>query len=123
MPSRLLRRRDIYHGCFHTMCPSAQQVTALLGCSVTRSDRLRPARFRARFKCSKRTILAVVPAGNRPGKVRGVEWLPTLAGLAGGSHLVPKDRPIDGKDNSASCWAKALRRAGTATCSLASTAS
>jgi hypothetical protein len=74
MPSRLLRRRDIYHGCFHTMCPSAQQVTALLGCSVTRSDRLRPARFRARFKCSKRTILAVVPAGTRPGKVRGVEW-------------------------------------------------
>jgi arylsulfatase len=30
-----------------------------------------------------------------------VDWLPTLASLAGASHLVPKDRPIDGKDTSA----------------------
>jgi arylsulfatase A-like enzyme len=30
-----------------------------------------------------------------------VDWLPTLAGLAGASNLVPKDRPIDGVDASA----------------------
>lgn len=30
-----------------------------------------------------------------------VDWLPTLASLAGASNLVPKDRPIDGKDASA----------------------
>lgn len=30
-----------------------------------------------------------------------VDWLPTLAGIAGASNLVPKDRPIDGKDASA----------------------
>jgi arylsulfatase A-like enzyme len=30
-----------------------------------------------------------------------VDWLPTLAGLAGASNLVPKDRPIDGIDASA----------------------
>jgi arylsulfatase A-like enzyme len=48
-----------------------------------------------------------VPAMIRwPGKVPGgvvtdqmlaaVDWLPTLAGMAGASNLVPKDRPIDG---------------------------
>ena len=53
-----------------------------------------------------------VPAIVRwPGKIRGgavteemlaaVDWLPTLAGVAGASELVPKDRPIDGKDASA----------------------
>ena len=30
-----------------------------------------------------------------------VDWLPTLAGMAGASDLVPKDRPIDGVDASA----------------------
>ena len=30
-----------------------------------------------------------------------MDWLPTLAGLAGASQLVPKDRPIDGVDASA----------------------
>ena len=30
-----------------------------------------------------------------------VDWLPTLAGMAGASNLVPKDRPIDGVDASA----------------------
>ena len=30
-----------------------------------------------------------------------VDWLPTLAGMAGASKLVPKDRPIDGVDASA----------------------
>lgn len=30
-----------------------------------------------------------------------VDWLPTLAALAGASNLVPKDRPIDGVDASA----------------------
>ena len=29
------------------------------------------------------------------------DWLPTLAGMAGISNLVPKDRPIDGIDASA----------------------
>ena len=53
-----------------------------------------------------------VPAMIRwPGKVpsgvvteqmlAAVDWLPTLAGMAGASHLVPKDRPIDGVDASA----------------------
>jgi hypothetical protein len=50
-----------------------------------------------------------VPAIVRwPGKVQGgvvteqmlaaVDWLPTLAGIAGVSNLVPKDRPIEGVD-------------------------
>jgi hypothetical protein len=30
-----------------------------------------------------------------------VDWLPTLAGMASASNLVPKDRPIDGIDASA----------------------
>jgi arylsulfatase A-like enzyme len=53
-----------------------------------------------------------VPAMIRwPGKVSAgvvtnemlaaVDWLPTLAGIAGASNLVPKDRPIDGIDASA----------------------
>jgi arylsulfatase len=29
------------------------------------------------------------------------DWLPTLAAIAGGSNLLPKDRPIDGVDASA----------------------
>src|SRR5499427_6790293 len=53
-----------------------------------------------------------VPAIIRwPGKVpvgvvtnemlAAADWLPTLAGMAGASNLVPKDRPIDGLDTSA----------------------
>jgi arylsulfatase A-like enzyme len=52
-----------------------------------------------------------VPAMIRwPGKVpagvvtqemlAAVDWLPTLAGMAGASNLVPKDRPVDGIDAS-----------------------
>jgi hypothetical protein len=33
--------------------------------------------------------------------MRGVDWLPTLAGMVGASKLVPKDRPIDSVDASA----------------------
>jgi arylsulfatase A-like enzyme len=53
-----------------------------------------------------------VPAMIRcPGKIpagvvtqemlAAVDWLPTFAGMAGASNLVPKDRPIDGVDASA----------------------
>jgi arylsulfatase len=34
-------------------------------------------------------------------RLAAVDWLPTLAGMVGGSELVPKDRPIDGVDASA----------------------
>lgn len=43
-----------------------------------------------------------VPSGVVTEEMLGaVDWLPTLAGLVGASSLVPKDRPIDGKDASA----------------------
>jgi arylsulfatase A-like enzyme len=43
-----------------------------------------------------------VPAGVVTNEIfAAVDWLPTLAGLSGGSNLVPKDRPIDGYDASA----------------------
>ena len=43
-----------------------------------------------------------VPAGVVTNEMlAAVDWLPTLAGLAGASNLVPKDRPIDGLDSSA----------------------
>src|SRR5271157_3739295 len=43
-----------------------------------------------------------VPAGVVTNEMlAAVDWLPTLAGMAGASHLVPKDRPIDGVDASA----------------------
>jgi len=43
-----------------------------------------------------------VPAGVVTQEMlAAVDWLPTLAGIAGASNLVPKDRPIDGKDASA----------------------
>jgi len=43
-----------------------------------------------------------VPAGLVTEQMlAAVDWLPTLAALAGGSNLVPKDRPIDGEDASA----------------------
>ncbi len=43
-----------------------------------------------------------VPAGVVTEQtLAAVDWLPTLAGMAGASNLVPKDRPIDGIDTSA----------------------
>ena len=43
-----------------------------------------------------------VPAGVVTNEIlAAVDWLPTLAGMAGASNLVPKDRPIDGVDASA----------------------
>lgn len=43
-----------------------------------------------------------VPAGVVTNEMlAAVDWLPTLAGLAGAPNLVPKDRPIDGVDASA----------------------
>jgi arylsulfatase A-like enzyme len=43
-----------------------------------------------------------VPAGVVTQEiVAAVDWLPTLAAMAGASNLVPKDRPIDGIDASA----------------------
>jgi arylsulfatase A-like enzyme len=43
-----------------------------------------------------------VPAGVVTNEMlAAVDWLPTLAGMAGASNLVPKDRPIDGIDASA----------------------
>jgi arylsulfatase len=43
-----------------------------------------------------------VPAGVVTNEMlAAVDWLPTLAGMAGASELVPKDRPIDGVDASA----------------------
>jgi hypothetical protein len=35
-----------------------------------------------------------------------VDWLPTLAAMAGASNLVPKDRPIDGIDASVFMFGK-----------------
>jgi arylsulfatase A-like enzyme len=43
-----------------------------------------------------------VPAGVATNEMfAAVDWLPTLAGMAGASKFVPKDRPIDGVDASA----------------------
>src|ERR1700736_5958569 len=43
-----------------------------------------------------------VPAGVVTNEMlAAVDWLPTLAGMASASNLVPKDRPIDGVDASA----------------------
>jgi arylsulfatase A-like enzyme len=43
-----------------------------------------------------------VPAGVVTNEIlAAVDWLPTLAGMAGASKLVPRDRPIDGVDASA----------------------
>jgi arylsulfatase A-like enzyme len=43
-----------------------------------------------------------VPAGVVTQEIlAAVDWLPTLAGMAGASNLVPKDRPLDGVDASA----------------------
>ena len=44
----------------------------------------------------------MIPAGVVTQEIlAAVDWLPTLAGMAGASKLVPKDRPIDGVDASA----------------------
>jgi arylsulfatase A-like enzyme len=63
------------------------------------------------FDCPFEGCMRVPAIVRWPGKVpagvvteqmlAAVDWLPTLAGLVGAPHLVPKDRPIDGKDASA----------------------
>ena len=51
-----------------------------------------------------------VPAGIVTNEMlAAVDWLPTLAGMAGASKLVPKDRPIDGVDASAFMLGKSDR--------------
>jgi len=51
-----------------------------------------------------------VPAGVVTNEIfAAVDWLPTLAGMAGASKLVPKDRPIDGVDASAFVLGKSDR--------------
>lgn len=63
--------------------------------------------FDAPFEGSMRVPAIVRWPGKVPAGVvseqmlAAVDWLPTLAGLVGAPNLVPKDRPIDGKDASA----------------------
>ncbi len=63
--------------------------------------------FNTPFEGSMRVPAMVRWPGKVPGgvvteqKLAAVDWLPTLAGLAGASDSVPKDRPIDGVDASA----------------------
>jgi arylsulfatase A-like enzyme len=63
--------------------------------------------FTPPFEGSVRTAAMIrwpgkVPAGVVTQQMLAAEdWLPTLAGMAGASNLVPKDRPIDGVDASA----------------------
>jgi arylsulfatase len=63
--------------------------------------------YQAPFEGSMRVPAIVrwpgkVPAGVVTDEMLGaIDWLPTLASLAGASKLIPKDRPIDGKDASA----------------------
>jgi arylsulfatase len=63
------------------------------------------------FDCPFEGCMRVPAIVRWPGKVpagvvtdemlAAVDWLPTLAGLVGAPNLVPKDRPIDGKNASA----------------------
>jgi arylsulfatase len=59
------------------------------------------------FEGSMRVPAIVRWPGKTPADVvtnemlAAVDWLPTLAGMAGASKLVPTDRPIDGVDASA----------------------
>lgn len=59
------------------------------------------------FEGSYRTAGMIRWPGHVPSGVvteemlAAMDWLPTLAGMAGSSNLVPKDRPIDGIDASA----------------------
>ena len=63
--------------------------------------------FYTPFEGSMRTPAMIRWPGHVPAGVvteqmlAAVDWLPTLAGMAGASDLVPKDRPIDGVDASA----------------------
>src|SRR5262249_18107556 len=56
--------------------------------------------FTPPFEGSMRTVGMIRWPGNVPSDVVSQEmlcaadWLPTLAGMAGAAHLVPKDRPI-----------------------------
>ena len=62
--------------------------------------------FNTPFEGSHRVPCIIRCPGKVPAAVvthemlAAVDWLPTLAGLAGASNLVPKDRPIDGVDAS-----------------------
>lgn len=59
------------------------------------------------YEGSYRTLAMIRWPGHVPAGVvteemfAAIDWLPTLAGMAGVSNLVPKDRPIDGIDASA----------------------
>jgi arylsulfatase len=63
--------------------------------------------FSPPFEGSMRTLCLVrwpdkVPSGVVTQQILSAhDWLPTLAAIAGGSNLLPKDRPIDGVDTSA----------------------
>lgn len=63
--------------------------------------------FNTPFEGSHRVPCIIRWPGNVPAAVvthemlAAVDWLPTLAALAGASNLVPQDRPIDGVDASA----------------------
>jgi arylsulfatase A-like enzyme len=63
--------------------------------------------FNPPFEGSYRTAAMIRWPGTIPAGVVtqqmlcAADWLPTLAGMAGASNLVPKDRPIDGIDASA----------------------
>ena len=63
--------------------------------------------FHPPFEGSYRTAAMIRWPGKVPAGVvtqemlAATDWLPTLAGMAGASNLVPKDRPIDGVDASA----------------------
>jgi arylsulfatase len=63
--------------------------------------------FNVPFEGSYRTAGMIRWPGRVPSGVVtnemlcAADWLPTLAGMAGASNLVPKDRPIDGIDASA----------------------
>ncbi len=54
-------------------------------------------RVPAIIRCPSKVLAGVVTNE----MLAAVDWLPTLAGMAGASNLVPKDRPIDGVDASA----------------------
>ena len=52
-----------------------------------------------------------------------MDWLPTLAGMAGASKLVPKDRPVDGVDASPFMLGKSDTSGRDSSCFSARTAS
>ena len=64
-----------------------------------------------------------IPAGVVTNEMlAAVDWMPTLAGMAGASKFVPKDRPSTASMPRPSYWARAVQADATATCSSARTA-